>query len=150
MARSQGTFSKKEKEKKRLQKRKEKEERKQERKSTAVKGQALEDMMAYVDENGNISDTPPDPKKKREYDQESIQIGVEKQKPADPKDLIRKGKVTFFNQAKAFGFIKDDETQESVFVHANALIDPIKDNDKVQFEVENTSRGTNALRVKKI
>jgi cold shock CspA family protein len=150
MARSQTSFNKKEKEKKKLQKRKEKEEKRIERKATAVKGGHLEDMLAYVDENGNITSTPPDPMKRIEVDVESIEIGVPRRAAEEAPSKIRKGKVTFFNQSKSFGFIKDDETQESVFVHANALLQPVRDNDKVQFEVEMTSRGTNALKVKKI
>ena len=64
MAKSQETFSKKEAEKKKAQKKKEKEQRKEERKANAKSG-SLEDMMAYVDEYGNITSTPPDPLKKK-------------------------------------------------------------------------------------
>jgi hypothetical protein len=64
MGRSQETFSKKEREKKRLSKRKEKEEKKAERKANSSKGKGLEGMLAYVDENGMISQTPPDTKRK--------------------------------------------------------------------------------------
>lgn len=150
MAKSKATFNKKEKEKSRLQKRKEKEERKQERKANAVKGQSLEEMMAYVDENGNISDTPPDPKKMKQILAENIVIDVERAKPEDPADLIKKGTVTFYNESKYYGFIKEDSTGESVFVHAKALLEPIKNNDKVTFEVEMTFKGPSAIKVKKI
>src|SRR5215216_4735983 len=98
MGRSQETWNKKEKEKQKA--RKEKEERKQERKENAKQGKSLEDMMAYIDENGNISATPPDPRKKIKVNAEDIEIGVPKQIPVDPKDLIREGVVTFFNDAK--------------------------------------------------
>ncbi len=64
MAKSQETFSKKEKEKLKLKKRKEKEEKKADRKANSQKGQDLSDMLAYVDENGNLTTTPPDPKKR--------------------------------------------------------------------------------------
>jgi hypothetical protein len=64
MARSQETFNKKEAEKRKAQKRKEKEQRKEERKANAKEGKSLEEMMAYVDEDGNITSTPPDPTKK--------------------------------------------------------------------------------------
>ena len=64
MGKSQETFSKKEKEKKRLKKRQDKLVKKEERKSTS-EGGSLESMMAYVDEFGNLSDTPPDPLKKK-------------------------------------------------------------------------------------
>ena len=63
MARSQETFNKKEKEKKRLKKRQEKQLKKEERKANS-KGGGLENMLAYVDENGHITDTPPDRTKK--------------------------------------------------------------------------------------
>ena len=62
MAKSQETYSKKEKESKKLKKRKEKEEKKLERKANNNKGKSFEEMLAYVDENGNLSSTPPDPK----------------------------------------------------------------------------------------
>lgn len=149
MGRSQETFSKKEKEKKRLKKRQDKEAKKEDRKANSSKGQALDDMMAYVDDNGNITSTPPDPtRKKKEIKQEDIQIGVSKQEEPDPADLIRKGTVTFFNTSKGYGFIRDHDTQESIFVHQNGLTCPIKENDKVTFEVEKGQKGLNAINVK--
>ena len=105
-------------------------------------------MIAYVDDEGNISSTPPDPKQKKVVKQEDIQIGVSRQEALDPADLIRKGTVTFFNESKGYGFIKDHETQESIFVHMNALVDKIKENDKVSFEVEKGLKGLNAVNVK--
>lgn len=77
-----------------------------------------------------------------------MQIGVPKH-IAGEGEAIRKGVVTFFNDAKGFGFIKDLQTQESVFIHANQLSEPIKENDKVSFEVEMGPKGTNAVNVKK-
>lgn len=149
MGRSQETFSKKENEKKRLKKRKDKEEKKEERKSNNDKGKSLEDMMAYVDENGNITSTPPDPtKKKKVIRSEDIVIGVQKQEPIDPADLIRTGVVTHFNDSKGYGFIKDMQSQESIFVHINALSGPLKETDKVTFEVEQGQKGLTAVRVK--
>ena len=58
------TWNKKEREKKRQQNKKEKAERKQERQEKAKDGNNLESMMAYLDENGNLSSKPPDPRKK--------------------------------------------------------------------------------------
>ena len=147
MSKSQETWNKKEREKQKQKNKKEKEERKQERKDSAKKGQSLDDMMAYVDENGNITSTPPDPRKKVKINAQDIEIGVPKQQPVDPKDLIRKGIVTFFNDAKGYGFIKDLETQESVFVHINSLTEAIKENNKVTFEVEMGPKGANAVNV---
>jgi cold shock CspA family protein len=149
MGKSQETFAKKEKEKKKLKQRQDKEEKMDERKANARKGKSLEEMMAYIDENGNISATPPDPKKKKTFKQEDVQISVPKTEAGDPADLIRKGVVTFFNGDKGFGFIKDLETQESVFIHVNQLQEPIKENDKVIFEVEMGHKGPSAINVKK-
>lgn len=147
MGRSQETFSKKENEKKKQKKRKDKEEKKEERKANANKGQSLDAMLAYVDENGNFSATPPDPKQKKVIMQEDIRIGVAKQEYSEP-DVIRNGIVAFFNESKGYGFIKDQETQESIFVHLNGLVDAIKENNKVTFEIEMTPKGPNAVNVK--
>ena len=149
MGRSQETFGKKDNEKKRAKKKTEKEERKAERQANAKPGQALEEMLAYVDENGNISSTPPDPKKKKIIKDEDIQIGVARRTDDDDADPVRTGTVTFFNDSKGYGFIKDSQTQESIFVHANGLASgPIGENDKVSFEVEMGPKGPNAVRVR--
>ncbi|CAL1519318.1 cold shock domain-containing protein [Chitinophaga sp. MM2321] len=148
MGKSQETFSKKENEKKRLKKKKDKQEKKEERQANNKKGKSLEEMMAYIDENGNISATPPDPRKKKIINVEDIQIGVSKQPDIEDGDPIRTGIVTFFNESKGYGFIKDQQTQESIFVHINGLIDPVKENSKVTFEVEMGHKGPNAVSVK--
>jgi cold shock CspA family protein len=107
-------------------------------------------MMAYVDEFGNISDTPPDPTVKREeVDAESIELGVPKREEI-VMDAVRKGKVEFFNDQKGFGFIKEDETQEKFFVHVHGCTEVIIENDKVSFELEQGLKGLNCVRVKKI
>ena len=151
MGRSQETFSKKEKEKKKLKKRQDKEQKKEERTASSSKGKSIDEMMAYVDDNGNITSTPPDPtKKKTVIKQEDIQIGISKQAELDPADLIRKGTITFFNTSKGYGFIKDHDSQESIFVHQNALTTTVQENDKVTFEVEKGIKGLNAINVKLI
>jgi len=58
------------------------------------------------------------------------------------------GKVKFFNQQKGFGFILDDETQKEVFVHVTGLIDKIKDDDLVSFEIVEDRRGPKAINVR--
>ncbi|HXS58592.1 MAG TPA: cold shock domain-containing protein [Hanamia sp.] len=141
------TWNKKEREKKKRQNKKEKAEKKQERKENN-KNSDPESMYAYLDENGNLSSKPPDPRKKVIINVEDIEIGVPKHEPLNPEDLIRTGIVSFFNDAKGFGFIKDLETQESIFVHANSLSGPIKENNKVSFEVEMGPKGANAVNVK--
>jgi cold shock CspA family protein len=148
MAKSRDTFSKQEVEKNKVKKRKEKEQRREERKANAKSGANLEDMMAYVDENGNITSTPPDPTKKKVIREEDIVIGVPRQDPSKQVDHVRKGRVTFFNDSKGYGFIKDQDTQQSIFVHVNSVNGPIKEGDKVAFEVEMGPKGPNAVRVK--
>jgi cold shock CspA family protein len=141
------TWNKKEREKKKQQEKNAKAEKKQERKENA-KSKSFDDMLAYVDENGNLSSVPPDPRKMKKVSLESIEIGVPKQKEIDPADLIRKGTVTFFNESKGYGFIKDHETQESIFVHINGLKDAVQENSKVIFEIEMGHKGPNAVNVK--
>src|SRR3954464_13978711 len=96
MGKSQETFSKKEKERSRLKKRQDKQEKKEERQANSRNGNNLESMLAYIDENGNISSTPPDPRKKIVTNVEDIQIGVAKQQPVDESELVRTGVVTMF------------------------------------------------------
>jgi cold shock CspA family protein len=148
MASSQDTFAKREREKQRIKKQQEKLEKMKERKTNKEKPKSLEDMMVYLDENGNLSSKPPDPRKKIVINAEDIEIGVPKQEPVNPEDLIRKGVVTFFNDAKGYGFIKDLETQESLFVHINSLEEEIKEHNKVTFEVQMGPKGANAVNVK--
>jgi cold shock CspA family protein len=149
MGRSNETFSKKEKEKKKIQKQKEKLAKKETRKSNPSVGGGLEAMMAYVDENGMITDTPPDPSKKKKVNASSIEIGVPKREDIEV-DPMHQGKVAFFNEDKGYGFIKDLVSQESYFVHINNTTEPITENDKVSFELESGPKGLVAVRVKKI
>ena len=145
----QETMGKKEKEKKKQKIRRDKEEKKEERKLNNNKGKGLDAMMAYVDDDGNITSTPPDPRKKKVINPDTIQIGAAKREPVDPADLIRTGVVTFFNEAKGYGFITDLKSQESVFVHVNQLSEAIQEKDRVVFEVEMGPKGANAINVKK-
>ena len=149
MARSQQSFNKKEKEKQRAKQKQEKQEKMEERKAAAKKGKSLDEMMAYIDENGNLSTTPPDPSRKKIFNPEDMEIGVPKQKDPSPEDLIRKGVVNFFNSTKGFGFIKDSESGESIFFHENNLSEPLKEGDRISFEVEMGNKGPVAVQIKK-
>lgn len=141
------TWSKKENEDRKKKKKKEKELRKEERRANAKEGKTLDDMIMYVDEDGNFTSTPPDPTKKKVIKEEDIRIGIARQ--TDVKvETTRRGTVTFFNDSKGYGFIKDTDTQESIFVHVNGLTEPIKENNKVTFEVEMGHKGPNAVKVK--
>ena len=61
---------------------------------------------------------------------------------------MKTGKVKFFNAAKGFGFIKDDETNEEVFVHITGIVDQIKQDDSVTYDIADGKRGVNAVNVK--
>jgi cold shock CspA family protein len=141
------TYGKKERENKKKQKKKEKEEKKQERKDSAGSSKSLEDMMAYLDENGNIVSKPPDPSKKRNINAEDIEIGIPKRLDPEPGELIRTGVISFFNSTKGFGFIKDLITGDSIFVHQNAAAIRLAENMRVTFEVEKGPKGLNAVNV---
>ena len=149
MAKSKESFGKKEKEKLRRKKKQEKAERRKQRKlEKAERGpRSFEDSITYVDEFGNFTDTPPDPSKRVEINAEDIIIGVPP-KDDTPEDPIRKGRVKFFNDEKGYGFIIDLETRDSIFVHMNNTAEPIRENDKVIFEVEMGPKGPNAINVK--
>ena len=124
-------------------------ERAEERKAIAKIGAALEDMMAYIDENGNISNTPPDPKKMKIFNSEDMQISVPKYVADEADNEPRKGVVSFFNTSKGFGFINDLKSGERIFIHINQLTEAISENDKVTFDVESGPRGLTAVNVKK-
>jgi cold shock CspA family protein len=148
MGKSQETFNKKEKEKKRLKKRKEKAEKREERKAQPKK-KGFENMISYVDENGNLTDTPPDPAKKIVFKASDIELGVPKREKVEV-DVVRKGKVEFFNSEKGFGFIKENDTGEKFFVHVSSLTEDLEEGENVSFELEQGLKGINAVRVNKI
>jgi len=151
MAKSQQTFNKIEKEKKRLKKREEKKKKKDARKAEAKENkQGIQ--FAYVDQFGNLTDTPPDPSQKIKVDAESIEIGIPKKEASDYEEVdpVRKGKVSFFDTSKGFGFIIDSENNEKYFCHVIGFLDEIAENDRVSFELERGMKGMNAVRVKKV
>ncbi|MGB0430560.1 MAG: cold-shock protein [Bacteroidia bacterium] len=152
MAKSQQTFNKKAREEKKRKKKKEKREKREERKSQAVEG-TLDNMMAYVDEFGNIVDSPPDPNDKQEVDAEQIRISVPKDSELELEEkennTSRKGKVTHFNDSKGYGFIRDLNMADTIFVHINQVKGEIKEGDKVTYELEKTPKGWNAVNVEK-
>ncbi len=61
---------------------------------------------------------------------------------------MNKGTVKFFNESKGFGFVVDEESKEEYFVHVTGLIDEIKQDDKVEFELKDGRKGLNAVNVK--
>ncbi|MGK0388747.1 MAG: cold shock CspA family protein [Maribacter sp.] len=139
------SFNKKEREKKRRKRKKDKAERREQRKESG--SDQIEFM--YMDEDGNLTATKPDPtKKKKEISADDIELGVPKREKSDESAFLRAGIVKFFNAEKGYGFITDKDTKDSFFVHSNNLIDEIRDNDKVTFEVGKGPKGPIATDVK--
>lgn len=133
---------------KREKKRKEKEAKKLAR---AENKNSLDDdsMIAYVDQYGNVTDTPPDPEEREEINAEDIELGIPKKEKIEG-DEIREGIVSFFNHDKGFGFIRDLGSGESIFVHINNVEgDELNENNRVTFEVEHGPRGLAAIKVNK-
>ncbi|MDR0429255.1 MAG: cold shock domain-containing protein [Tannerellaceae bacterium] len=145
MARPVGT-SKRDNEKKKESKRKEKQKRKEERKINNNKGASLEDMFAYIDENGVISSTPPEPKANKETDLESIVISTPKKEEIDENRTYR-GRVDHFNEAKGYGFIEDLDSVKKYFFHISAAPKDIKEGNVVSFELERGTRDLNAVNI---
>jgi CspA family cold shock protein len=61
---------------------------------------------------------------------------------------MNKGTVKFFNETKGFGFVIDEDSRKEYFVHVSGLVDKIKENDEVNFEIEEGRKGLNAVNVK--
>jgi len=139
------TVGKRENEKKRLAKREEK-LKKKESKKLSGKTNSFDDMIAYVDENGMITSTPPaDDIQKEEINPDEIVIATPKKEEEEP--VILRGRVEFFNVAKGFGFIKDLAGVEKYFFHVNNTVSEIAENDIVTFDLERGLKGMNAVNV---
>lgn len=149
MGKSQQTFNKSEKEKKRLKKREDKRKKMEARKLEKEANGNDGIQFAYVDYNGNLTDTPPDPSMKVKVKAENIEVSIPKRDDSEIEEVdpIRKGKVSFFDNSKGFGFIIDAENSEKYFCHVSGLIDEIAENDKVSFELERGMKGMNAVKV---
>jgi len=146
MARSKETSNKREKEKQRQKERREKQEKMEERRANQSKGKTLDDMLAYVDENGNITSTPPDPMKRKQINAEDIDIGVPKREDND--DPLKEGRIDYFDSSKGFGFIIQTNG-DKVFFHINQTTYPVREGDIVNYTVERGPKGWNAVDVTK-
>ncbi len=61
---------------------------------------------------------------------------------------MKEGKVKFFNTAKGFGFVKETSTGQEYFVHVSGLVDQIRENDTITFELKEGKKGLNAVNVR--
>lgn len=135
------SVGKRENEKKRIAKREEKLKKKE-----AKTKSSLDDMIAYVDENGVISSTPPAENiKKEEINVEEIMIATPKKEDEGP--VILRGRVEFFNESRGFGFIKNLSSVEKYFFHVNNVVGNISENNIVTFDLERGVKGMNAVNI---
>ena len=146
MAKSQQTFNKLEREKNKAKKREEKRKKMQARKEARERGELKQEEFVYVDHLGNFTDTPPDPAEKEEIKLESINLGAAKNQDFDEKI---QGKVTFYDNEKGFGFIKNITSQESYFFHFSECPDTLTIGDNVEFELIRGEKGMNAVKIVK-
>lgn len=140
------SYNKRDNEKKKASKRKEKEERKLQRKASGTS--SFDDMIAYVDENGMITSTPPDENlKKEQINSEDIDISTPKKETVE-KESVLKGRVEHFNSSKGYGFIKSLSSVDKYFFHISNAPQNISEGNVVFFEIERGNRGMNAINIK--
>ncbi len=140
------SFSKKENFKKKLQKQKEKAMRREERKESNDKGKTLDDMIMYVDANGQFTSTPPNKSDDEGVDLNNIQLGAA---PIEAENPIKSGIITFFSE-KGYGFITEEKSKENIFFHSNNCTEMVKKGNKVSFEIEKSPKGLSAIDIKVI
>ncbi|KQS93147.1 MULTISPECIES: cold-shock protein [Chryseobacterium] len=138
------SFSKKENFKKKQAKLKEKALRREDRKDNNDKGKTLDDMLMYVDENGQLTSVPPENREKIEISLDDIQLGAA---PIEEEELRKTGIVTFFSE-KGYGFITEDRSKENVFFHSNNATEILKKGNKVSYEKERSPKGFSAIDIK--
>lgn len=137
-------MSKKELEKRKKERKQEKQKRKENRKNNST-GSSLDDMIAYVDEFGNITDTPPEVTKNEKIELEDILISTPKKEEIEVEPLT--GRVEFYNSEKGFGFIKNANSVEKYFFHINNAPANIAEGNRVTYELERGDRGMSAVNV---
>lgn len=140
------SFNKKEIAKNKRQKKKEKLQKKEERKQQSP--DSFEDMIAYVDANGVITDTPPEPIQEEEkIELEDIEISIPR-KEDDEEAGEPTGRVDFYDETRGFGFIKEQHSVNKYFFHKSNAEDGITEGHLVTFRLERGPKGMNAVDVK--
>ena len=142
MGRSQQSFGKREREKKKQKRKEEKAKKREERKNNP---ELQADEFTYVDEFGNFHDTPPE--KANKVNADEIVLGVPPKEEMEDDDPVKSGVVTAFNSSKGFGFIREKNSQESIFFHISDCEEEVVVNNMVSFEVEYGPKGANAKKV---
>lgn len=135
------SFSKKENLKKKLQKKQEKSQKREERKSNNNKGKSLEEMLVYVDKFGNLTDLSPEQQEAAEARQKELKISR-----LESESIVHTGTISYFND-KGFGFIKEDKTNDNVFVHSADVNQTLEKGAKVSYRKTVTPKGLKATEV---
>lgn len=139
------SFSKKENNKKKVKKNQDKQLRREERKTNNNKGKSLDEMLVYVDVNGNFTSVPP-----HLQDRENDLAQAKKQKESQTAtDASFQGMVTYVSE-KGFGFITEQGSGESLFFHMGKLDITLNKHDKVTYTKQLTAKGYHADNIKKI
>jgi len=136
------SFSKKENNKKKNKKLQDKQSRREDRKSNNNKGKSLDDMIIYVDVNGNFTSVPPHLQNR----DEDLAAAKKSRNIVDAEDTVCSGTVTYTNE-KGYGFITEEKTGENIFFHQGQISQSISKHDKVSFTKENTLKGDRAINI---
>ena len=139
------SFSKKENNKKKNKKLQDKQLRREDRKNNNNKGKSLDDMIVYVDVNGNFTSVPPHLQNR----EEDLAAAKKAKDTLENVDTEFTGTVTYTNE-KGYGFITEDKTGENVFFHQGQLEHPISKNEKISYEKESTVKGIRAINIQKL
>ena len=138
------SFNKKEREKKRQKKKRDKQYAREQKKNNPLNPPEF----MYVGEDGNLTATPPDPSRKTSVSMEEIDISTPKTEKSSESKFGKTGLVKFFNSEKGYGFIEEQVSKESYFVHVDSLDGTIKEGDRVSFETGKGPKGPVAVSVK--
>lgn len=141
-----GTYAKKDRESKKAKVKRDKADKKEQRKLNNNKGKSLDEMMAYVDIDGNLTSEPPDMRTPKETTRTNPGAAL----PVYDPEQMRSGSVVFFDDAKRYGFINDSKSGESIFVLGRNAAFKIKKGDHVSFYKERGSKGFIAVNVQLI
>ncbi len=133
------SFGKKENNKKKAKKQQDKQLRREDRKANNNKGKSLDEMLVYIDINGNFTNVPP------HLQVQDTETDRKKENERNEEDFFT-GLVTYMNE-KGYGFITEDETKENVFFHQQQQRQPIKKNDRVSYKKETTTKGHRAIEI---
>ena len=144
MAGSQ-SFGKRENEKKKQAKRLEKQRSKEARRAEGTS--SFEEMIAWVDEHGNLTDVPPEERARKAQEVKLEDIVISTPKNTEVEEAPLRGRVEYFNASKGYGFIKDLATTEKYFFHITAAPAEIAEGRTVTFELERSARGMNATHI---